>query len=394
MLPRERTPRASCSPPKRTPTLRRRFCTSRRTRSPATPSGWLLPSTSKTGSRPTGLYVFLAASPRDGVLQLSPPSHHGELLRRRADSLSRLRRLKMLRLRSPPPLQSRSRPRSSPSSSPSRPSLPSRSRSARPSPSWQRLTSQSNGRTSSTSVFPLARSQCAGQLADGPLFTSPHRVRESQQLVAPLSPTDFVVNNALLQTAHSIFRRYAHRPTLALASAHPNPLDGALSSAQTTSSSRSTLSSNTFAHHTFPSSRFASGFYRFRRAPAEPAPSCSKPTRSSPLRPSSPARRNIPSSSRPSSSSSNSTTTSVPRTSLLSLRSASPKLWHSCSSTSTTRRSRRVPPRARMRRRRREISRRSRPRSATLRRCTRSGSSMSLARVATSDRSWRRLGVC
>lgn len=31
--------------------------------------------------------------------------------------------------------------------------------------------------------------------------------RRSQQLVTPLTPTDFVVNNAVLQTAHSIFRR-------------------------------------------------------------------------------------------------------------------------------------------------------------------------------------------
>ena len=29
----------------------------------------------------------------------------------------------------------------------------------------------------------------------------------AQQLTTPLSPNDFVVNNALLQTAHSIFRR-------------------------------------------------------------------------------------------------------------------------------------------------------------------------------------------
>lgn len=29
-----------------------------------------------------------------------------------------------------------------------------------------------------------------------------------QQLVSHLSPTDFLVNNAVLRTAHSIFRRY------------------------------------------------------------------------------------------------------------------------------------------------------------------------------------------
>lgn len=39
----------------------------------------------------------------------------------------------------------------------------------------------------------------------------------SQQLVAPLSPTDYVVNNAVLQTAHSIFRRSAFQPLFACA---------------------------------------------------------------------------------------------------------------------------------------------------------------------------------